>query len=80
MLQMLQMMQGFGDAGKVGAVRRGCHATDAGPTTTRSVRASIHGTSTAEHRMPFDVSTASPAEACASENIPSTFIKSQVQL
>ncbi|PMD58940.1 uncharacterized protein K444DRAFT_419327 [Hyaloscypha bicolor E] len=44
------MMQGFGDAGKVGAVRRGCHATDAGPTTTRSVRASIHGTSTAEHR------------------------------
>jgi hypothetical protein len=47
---MLQMMQGFGDAGKVGAVRRGCHATDAGPTTTRSVRASIHGTSTAEHR------------------------------
>jgi hypothetical protein len=47
---VLQMMQGFGDAGKVGAVRRGCHATDAGPTTTRSVRASIHGTSTAEHR------------------------------
>jgi hypothetical protein len=89
---MLQMLQALGDAGKVGVVRRGCHATDAGPptstsitttTTTGSVRASIHGTSTAEHGHAHHalrrINHLSTRGLCI-RTIPSTFFKSQVQL
>jgi len=85
---MLQMLQALGDAGKVGVVRRGCHATDAGPptsttTTTGSVRASIHGTSTAEHGDAHHalrrINHLSTRGLCI-RTIPSTFFKSQAQL
>jgi hypothetical protein len=60
---------GLGDAGKVGALRRGCHATDAGPPTHHQglCERAFTAHQLQNTVMPFDVSTTSPSEACASE-------------